>query len=485
MAQPSPARRRRTASLTALALAGAGAVSAGALTATAHAADVVQLRYKTSATGSDMIEPWLTVTNPGTSTLSLPAVSIRYYFTENGAPYNFACEWARVGCSNVTGTIVALASPTATADHYLEVDFTSGSLAPGASTGDMQLRLNRSDWGPVTQGDDYSFNGHQTSYGPSGTITIAVNGVIASGTAPGGNPTTPPTTSPSSTPSSTPTTAPTGPTTTPTTSTGSTPPPTGGTLFDDFHYTGAADPNLAAHGWAIRTGAGGPGVQNTWSAGAFSFPSDSTAQGGRVMNLRATTDGTAANTTQAEIDTAARKFLDGTYAARVYFNDKPTTGPNGDHVNETFYTITPDNALYSEDDFEYLPNGGWGGPANSMYTTSWYSSDAFDRVTNDTMGSLQGWHTLVSTVHAGTVTYYIDGKQVFSSTGKYYPREAMTIDFNEWFIDLPITGARAWDQKVNWVYYAGGVAQTPAQVQSAVDADYSAGTHFTDTVPAS
>jgi hypothetical protein len=255
-------------------------------------------------------------------------------------------------------------------------------------------------------------------------------------------------------------------------------------LFDDFSYTGPADPALAAHDWSIRTGAGGPGVQNSWSASAFSFVCDRTAQGGHAMDMTASTDGTPAGTVQAEIDTVQRKFFEGTYAARVYFNDAPTTGANGDHVNETFYSITPDEPNYSEQDFEYLPNGGWGGPADSMYTTSWNSADAFDRVTTDTLGSLQGWHTLQMDILNGTVTYYIDGKAVFSSGGKYYPRDKMTLDFNEWFVDLPFSGARSWNEKVNWVYYQAGVTQSPVQVTDTVDHYYRSHRHFIDDVPA-
>lgn len=475
--RPTPARRRSAAALAAASLASACGLSAAVFSTTAHATGApAALAYHVGSSGSDMIEPWFTVTNTGGATLNLSTVKIRYYFTADSvSSYQFACEWAQLGCGNVTGSVGALAAPTATADHYLEVGFTGGSLAPGASSGDLQLRLNAAGWAPVNQQNDYSFNASQTSYGTSNTITLAVNGAIVSGTAPGGNPTTPPTT-----PGTTPTTSPTSsPSTSPSSGGGS----PSAVMFDDFSYTGPSDPNLGAHGWAVRTGSGGPGVQNTWAADAFTFPADATAKGGHVMNLKATTDGTTTGTKQAEIDTTHQKFFEGTYAARVYFNDAPTTGANGDHVNETFYTITPDNSLYSEDDFEYLPNGGWGGPANSMYTTTWYSADAMDRVTNDALGSLQGWHTLVATVHAGTVTYFIDGKQVFSSTGKYYPRQAMTIDFNEWFIDLPFTGARTWDEKVNWVYYAKDVAQSPADVQAAVDGYYSGGTHFKDTVP--
>ena len=87
------------------------------------------------------------------------------------------------------------------------------------------------------------------------------------------------------------------------------------------------------------------------------------------------------------------------------------------------------------------------------------------------------------TVAGGTVTYYVDGQVYFSSNGKYYPRDKMTIDFNEWFIDLPFTGQRTWDEKVNWVYFSAAGALSPAQVDSAVSAYEAAGTHFTDSVP--
>ena len=131
----------------------------------------------------------------------------------------------------------------------------------------------------------------------------------------------------------------------------------GSVLFDDFNYSGSSDPNLAAHDWTVRTAAGGPGVTGaTWSANAITFPTSTAAGGSHVMQLTASTDGTGANTVQAEIDTTSRKFLDGTYAAKVYLTDAPTTGPNGDDVNETFYAISPlascDDPNYSENDFE-------------------------------------------------------------------------------------------------------------------------------------
>jgi len=268
-------------------------------------------------------------------------------------------------------------------------------------------------------------------------------------------------------------------------------------MFDDFDYTGSSDPNLAAHDWTVRTTAGDPGVTGaTWSANAINFPASTVAGGSHVMNLAASTDGTAANTVQSEIDSSSRKFLAGTYAARVYFNDAPTTGPNGDDVNETFYTISPLNACddpnYSENDFEYLPNGGWGATGQRLYTTTWYtycnSPYSQDNSSTSQVKSWQGWHTLVETVANGAVTYYVDGIEYWSTSGKYYPRENMTIDFNEWCINGYLTSSstpRTWNMQVGWVYYANGQSLSSAQVAANVAAYQHAGTSFTDTVPVS
>ncbi|MFE0462429.1 FG-GAP-like repeat-containing protein, partial [Kitasatospora sp. NPDC058965] len=270
----------------------------------------------------------------------------------------------------------------------------------------------------------------------------------------------------------------------------SAPAPAGGALFDDFHYSGPADPALAAHDWTVRTRAGGPGVPGaTWSADGVSFPADPTAQGGQALRLRAGTDGTAAGTTQAQLGTAQRKFFSGTYAARVYFNDAPTVGTadssNPDHPIQSFYAISPENPLYSELDNEYLPHGGWGAPGASLYTTAWYSpADETTFNNNNAVHSLQGWHTLQMTAVNGAVTFYLDGAPYFTPAAKYDPREAMTLDFNEWFKDLAATGpARSWDEQVNWVYYTNSGALTPDQVSAAVNGYYAAGTHFVDTVP--
>ncbi|MEK9521770.1 glycoside hydrolase family 16 protein [Streptomyces sp. NPDC087908] len=267
-----------------------------------------------------------------------------------------------------------------------------------------------------------------------------------------------------------------------------TPTPTGppGTLFDDFDYTGADDPSLAANGWEIRTGGGGPGVRDTWSADGAAFPSDAAAQGGKVLRLRSSTDGTAQGTTQTEVQTTGRKFLNGTYAARIHLSDRPTSGRNGDHVVQTFFPISSSDSSenYSELDFEYLPNGGWGSVGPRLDNVSWYKADPPDRVHKTQKRRLGGWHTMVITATDAKVVYSLDGEELFTSSGKYVARDRMDIHFSNWLIDLPFTGdQRTWDMKVDWVYHKADEAVTPADVQQTVDGFHAEGTTHVDTIP--
>lgn len=266
-------------------------------------------------------------------------MKVRYYFKADspGDSYRFACSWAVRGCSVVTGTFGTLSNPTATADRYLEIGFTqaAGTLAPGADTGDLQLRFHRTNWQTVRQSDDYSFNGAQTSYANWDRVTAQLAGATVWGTAPEGNDPTDPT-------------DPTDP------------PGDGQALFDDFDYSSHTDPAISAHGWSVRANSGGPGVPGaTWDPSKVTFVSSG---GNSVMNLETSTAGTGASTTHTEVLTRATKFRNGTYAARVKFSDAPKSGPDGDHLVQTFFTINDLKAPmaddYAEYDFEYLPNGG-------------------------------------------------------------------------------------------------------------------------------
>ncbi|XIE81009.1 hypothetical protein AB6O49_30285 [Streptomyces sp. SBR177] len=85
---------------------------------------------------------------------------------------------------------------------------------------------------------------------------------------------------------------------------------------------------------------------------------------------------------------------------------------------------------------------------------SWFKADPPDRIHETLERRLGGWHTMMITAVDGEVTYSLDGKALFTSSGRYVPREPMDIHFSNWFVDLPFTGGpRTWDMKVDWVYY--------------------------------
>jgi hypothetical protein len=229
----------------------------------------------------------------------------------------------------------------------------------------------------------------------------------------------------------------------------------------------------------------------TWAPDKVTF---ATTSGNSIMNLETSTAGTGESTKQTEIVTNSRKFKNGTYAARVKFNDAPKSGPDGDHLVQTFFTINDLTAPmaddYSEYDFEYLPNGGWGETSDILYTTSWetYQADPWVAVNQHTEGrqSYNGWHDLVLTIDNSSIKYYIDGQLFGTHDSAYLPERPMSINFNQWLIDLAgqtSTAARAYDEQVDYVLHVKDQVLTPAQVAAKVAAYRGAGTTFEDTVP--
>lgn len=262
-------------------------------------------------------------------------------------------------------------------------------------------------------------------------------------------------------------------------------------LFDDFSYPSPQEMTL--NGWILREGSGWPGVPGaTFRPENISFVDYPNQAENRLLRMTSSTDGTAENTYQTQV-CHQRKYLEGTYAARVRFSDEPISGADGDEVVQTFYTITPYlqplDPDYSEMDYEYLPNGGWGGPDLTFYVTTWETVQIEPWNANNTssslQGSLAGWHTLVTQVTGGTVRYFIDGELIAQHGGAYYPDAPMSINFNLWFIDGGLTqadGVREYQEDIDWVFHAANTLLMPEQVNAKVNELRNASVTFQDTV---
>lgn len=268
----------------------------------------------------------------------------------------------------------------------------------------------------------------------------------------------------------------------------------GGVFFDDFSQADRSA--LVAAGWTLRSAAGHPGVPGAaWRADAISLVDDPARQGNRLLRLRAHTDGTPAGTVQAQL-CHARKLLRGTYAARVRFSDAPVEGIDGDPVVQTFYAVAPlrhdFDPEFSEVDWEYLPNGGWGSERTRLYAISWQTVRiepwlAYNSA-HEAFGPQAGWHTLVMQVGDGKVRHYLDGRRLVEHGGRNLPVVPMAIAFNLWFSPgalLPASAQpRVYEQDVDWVLHARGRLLSPAQVDAQVRALRRRGVAALDTIAA-
>jgi endoglucanase len=137
-----------------------------------------QYKAANTAASSNQISPHFNLVNTGSASVALSELKLRYYYSREGsAPEQFNCDWATLGCANVTGSFAA---------GYLELGFTpgAGSLAPGAQSGEVQVRFNKTDWTTYTQTGDYSFDPTKTAFADWSRVTLFRNGALVWGTAP-------------------------------------------------------------------------------------------------------------------------------------------------------------------------------------------------------------------------------------------------------------------------------------------------------------
>jgi hypothetical protein len=93
----------------------------------------------------------------------------------------------------------------------------------------------------------------------------------------------------------------------------------------------------------------------------------------------------------------------------------------------------------------------------------------------------------VTQVAGGKVRYFVDGRLFAEHGGEYYPESPMSINFNLWFIKdgaTKETGARRYDEDIDWVFHEANAVLSPADVEAKVSAFRRRGVSFRDTVRA-
>jgi|GEM_PF-1910930 len=152
----------------------------------------VQYRAMDTDSGNNQIQFTVSIKNNGATAVNFSDYKIRYYFTSDGATsFNVFCDWASDSstnqCGNVTRQVVALATPVAGATHYVEIGFSSGmgQVPAGTVSGNVQIRVHKSDWTNFTEAGDYSFDPSKTSLTDWNKVTLLnASNAILWGTAP-------------------------------------------------------------------------------------------------------------------------------------------------------------------------------------------------------------------------------------------------------------------------------------------------------------
>ncbi|MBI3961884.1 MAG: glycoside hydrolase family 16 protein, partial [Deinococcus sp.] len=277
-----------------------------------------------------------------------------------------------------------------------------------------------------------------------------------------------------------------------------------GVFFDDFTYSSNADPYLGLMGWSLLDGIGTLPMNALYSRDNVFFRTDTADSSNRLAALQATTQNTLQTMRLAQMETPIR-FFEGTYAARVFFDNAAKDYRDGNV--QTFYLINDAPALdldFVEIDFEYLPYDVWNPedfPPDMWMNTwhmweSWEPSVEYNNCLENRFRracwwstSLAGWHTLLVQVNPDTkeVRFYIDGRLRVTTGRRYYPRSEVNISLANWVTHDAISPgsapqSRTYTFMVDWVLYAKDVVLDPGEMAVLVAGYREAGISRQDTI---
>jgi hypothetical protein len=127
---------------------------------------------------ANLIQPHFIITNTGGTAVALSSLKLRYFYSKEGsAGEQLTIDAADRGASNVT---------TSLQGGYFEVGFTAaaGSMTANGNSGQIQMRLHKTDWSAYNQSNDFSFNQSMTSFQPWNKVALYQNGALVWGSEP-------------------------------------------------------------------------------------------------------------------------------------------------------------------------------------------------------------------------------------------------------------------------------------------------------------
>lgn len=139
---------------------------------------VVEYRAGDINATDNQIKPFFNIKNNGTTAVNLSDLKLRYYFSKDGSQSMESwIDWASIGVANIQRTFN---------DTYVELSFTSaaGSIQAGGQTGEIQLRMAKSDWSNFDETNDYSFDPTKTAFADWNKVTLYQNGMLVWGVEP-------------------------------------------------------------------------------------------------------------------------------------------------------------------------------------------------------------------------------------------------------------------------------------------------------------